>query len=270
MIDISILRAMVAAGAPVEAILLAVEADQKTEKARRLKDAQRKRLERERKSMDVQGRPDLSMDVQGRPGISMDVQGRPGISMDVQGRPGISMDVPKTVDSIGQFQTSRDVTRNEFPKRLHQADILENPDVTFCGSRCNLEVTLSSSTKILEREDKKEKERKTRARARVHKTLLADDWSPKPAHYAKGERAFIERKAEDMRNWAKSKGVMRVDWDATFHGFLRPRESKQGHTNGAGASLMDAFDSLIADAKKGAGDGDGPLLDLTPTRSSTS
>ena len=236
MIDISILRAMIAAGAPVEAILLAIEADQKTEKARRLKDTQRKRLERERKSKDVPGRPRKSMDVPGRPRTSMDV--------------------PKTVDPIGQSQTSRDVTRNEFPTRARAS------------------LTYLSSSKLLEREDKKEKERKkerkTRARARVHRTLLADDWSPKPAHYAKGERAFIERKAEDMRNWAKSKGVMRVDWDATFHGFLRPRESKQGHTNGAGASLMDAFDSLITDAKKGAGDGDGPLLDLTPTRSSTS
>ena len=176
--------------------------------------------------------------------------------MDVPGRPRTSMDVPKTVDPIGQSQTSRDVTRNEFPTRARAS------------------LTYLSSSKLLEREDKKEKERKkerkTRARARAHRTLLADDWSPKPAHYAKGERAFIERKAEDMRNWAKSKGVMRVDWDATFHGFLRPRESKQGHTNGAGASLMDAFDSLITDAKKGAGDGDGPLLDLTPTRSSTS
>ena len=74
MIDISILRAMIAAGAPVEAILLAIEADQKTEKARRLKDTQRKRLERERKSKDVPGRPE---EVHGRPRTSEDIHGRP-------------------------------------------------------------------------------------------------------------------------------------------------------------------------------------------------
>ena len=113
MIDISILRAMVAAGAPVEAILLAVEADQKTEKARRLKDAQRKQLERERKSMDVQGRPDLSMDVQGRPGIpwtSKDVRGFPWTSKDVRGFPWTSRRLLIPLDNFKRHAMLR-VTR---------------------------------------------------------------------------------------------------------------------------------------------------------------
>lgn len=39
--------------------------------------------------------------------------------------------------------------------------------------------------------------------------------------------------------------------------------------NGAGSGIMDTFDRLIAEAKTGPGSGDGPLLDLTPTRSGT-
>lgn len=151
MIDISILRAMAAAGAPVEVILAAIEVDQRSEiarvQARRLADAERQRLSRM---------------------------------------------------SHGQAVTPRDT-----------ADTNEA-----------LTSFLPSSKPI--ETNKKEEKKKVRG-GRVGKHLLPDDWTPKPVHYAKAEREFVEQKADDLRNWAKSKGIMRIDWDATFHGFLKPR-----------------------------------------------
>jgi hypothetical protein len=167
MIDISILRAMVAAGAPVEAVLAAVEADQLAEgvrvQARRLKDRDRQRLHR-------------------------------------------------------------------------HADIAESHTVTRSHSDTALSLSLSSSLLSVVSEGSKEgsKEVKTVVvEGRKRKTHLPDDWTVKATHYEKAnKRGFsesqVDQKADDMRNWAKSKGIMRVDWDATFHGFIRPRENAHG------------------------------------------
>jgi hypothetical protein len=161
MIDIAILRAMAAAGAPVEAILAAIEADQRSEiarvQARRLADKERQRRKRH-------------------------------------------------ADSIGQAVTPPDT-----------------PDIS-------LSLTSSLLTENIKENKKSKKERDPPAR----KTKLPDEWKPSETHYAKGDRAMVDQKADDMRNWAKSKGIMRVDWDATFHGFLRPRENSLFNGGGNG------------------------------------
>jgi len=155
MIDIKTLRAMAAAGATVDVILAAVEAELVAEgervQARRAKDAERQRRHRHADSTE-----------------------------------------------------SRPVTR----------------------SHSDGAVSLSSLTSNSKNTESKEVRKKERAR----KSLLPDDWQPKPTHYAKASAAYVDGKAEDMRNWAKSKAIMRADWDATFHGFLRPREVSRGTT----------------------------------------
>lgn len=194
MIDIAILRAMVAAGAPVEAILAAIEADQRAEiarvQARRIADRDRQRRHRHS-------------------------------------------------DTDGQDVTPRDGS---------------DTDAALSSSLS------SSKSSEIQKEKGRKKERSPR------KTMLPDDWMPKPSHYAKAMRSVVDQKADDMRNWAKSKGVMRVDWDATFHGFLRPRESNGG-VNGhrkPQSDVMDAFDRLD-DRAAGAAERGGPeIRDVTP------
>ena len=163
MINITTLRAMAAAGASVEVILAAVEAELMAEgvrvQARRAKDAERQRRRRHVDSDNV---------------------------------------APCHTESRGVTRTPRDE---------------------------NVSFLLSSSSE--NSTSKKEVRKKERAR----KTLLPDDWLPNPKHYAKGSRSYIDQKADDMRNWAKSKAIMRADWDATFHGFLRPREGFGGSSN---------------------------------------
>ena len=187
MIDIKILRAMANAGAPVDAILAAIEVDQSAEiarvQARRAADADRKR--RERKSKEVQGQSRTALD---------------------------------SLDAVGSYL----LTSN-----------LENSNI--------------------KQEDKKVRER------RATKTLLPDSWEPKPSHYAKAARALVDRKAEDLRNWAKSKAIMRADWDATFHGFLRPREGMNGHEPSAKRSgIMEAIGQHIETIRGWDGRGSEP------------
>lgn len=192
MIDIAILRAMVAAGAPVEAILAAIETDQRSEiarvQARRLADAERKRLSRM---------------------------------------------------SHGQPVTPRDTA-----------------DVTL---------SLTSSLTSSNTSENKQKEERKKVRGARGKHLLPDDWGPKPSHFAKAAAqgtSFVNRKADDMRDWAKSKAVMRADWDATFNGFLR-RDGKTEHVNGR-ADVMDAIDNLIDRAGGEAVEPSAEIRDITP------
>ncbi len=197
MIDIAILRAMVAAGAPVEVILAAIEVAQSAEiarvQARRLADAERQRRHRASRNVTVTAR-----------------------------------------DSDGQPVTPRD----------------------SCDTNLSYLPSLSSSS-----EAQKEERRKIRVRRGKH--LLPDNWEPKASHYEKADRAFVERKAQDLRDWARSKAVMRADWDATFNGFLKPRESNGERKNGAGNGVMEAFDSLIDRAGGGEIERDSEILDIT-------
>lgn len=63
-------------------------------------------------------------------------------------------------------------------------------------------------------------------RVRATKHPCPPDWKPKDAHYEAAAKLHIPRsavdaKAEDLRIWAGSTGALKVDWDLTFHGFLR-------------------------------------------------
>lgn len=76
------------------------------------------------------------------------------------------------------------------------------------------------------------KEKKPRA------SLLPADFQPKPAHFEKArelgrDEQFVRAKFEDMRIWATANGVLKVDWDATLHGFIR-RDAKDGNGTGQG------------------------------------
>lgn len=92
---------------------------------------------------------------------------------------------------------------------------------------------LSSVSQEPPKEENK-KEKKVRARNSQNVTLR-DDWQPNEGHFAAAEKrkispAGVGEIVEDMRFWAKSKGITRKDWDATFHGFIR-RDVKYGAMN---------------------------------------
>jgi hypothetical protein len=73
---------------------------------------------------------------------------------------------------------------------------------------------------ILKKDIKKEK------KVRATKQRLSPDWKPSEGHYEAAAklnipRSAVDDKAEDLRIWAGSTGATKVDWDLTFHGFLR-------------------------------------------------
>ncbi len=134
---------------------------------------------------------------------------------------------PKAIDATAERRRAKD--RARYRERIGIPPKPPFPPKTTETTEDG-KVSLSSST-TLENQTNTEVRKKERAR----KSLLPDDWQPKPQHYAKAEtqnqpRFHVEQKAEDMRNWARSKAIMRADWDATFFGFLRPPE--RGARNG--------------------------------------
>jgi hypothetical protein len=79
-------------------------------------------------------------------------------------------------------------------------------------------------------EDKDIKKVSKRAR-KANSTPLPVDWKPNESHTEAAAKMSIPKtavdaKAEDMRLWAQSSGALKVDWDATFHGFLRRDREK--------------------------------------------
>lgn len=71
---------------------------------------------------------------------------------------------------------------------------------------------------------KKDKDKSKKVRVAKHP--CPPDWKPTEAHFDAAEklripRTAVEAKAEDMRLWAGANGALKVDWDKTFHGFLR-------------------------------------------------
>lgn len=167
MIDITTLRAMAKAGASVDVILAAIEAELVAEgarvQARRAKDAERQRRSRHADS--------------------------------------------KTVTPC--HAESHPVTR----------------------SHSDMELSLTSSSFLTSTKEASKKEESKKERA--SKRQLPSDWVPKPAHYAKAKKlnhpdGYVDQKAEDLRDWARSKAIMRADWDATFNGFLKNRETTNG------------------------------------------
>lgn len=114
-----------------------------------------------------------------------------------------------------------------------------------------------------------EKEKKVRAR----KISCPPDWQPNANHFAKADELRIPRsavlaKAEDMRLWAKSTGALKVDWDATFHGFLRRDADKLRGKHETTGNVIAAADRLVermrqfdepAPGEVRGGEGQGPF-----------
>lgn len=111
-------------------------------------------------------------------------------------------------------------------------------------------LSLSSSTKIQEKEPKKERSRGSR---------IPPDWTPNVGHVAAGKKlgfteSQIVEQAEDMRLWAHSnehRAVARKsDWDLTFLAWMRRNKPNGAAKNGARSPTMAAADDLIARAKE--------------------
>lgn len=87
---------------------------------------------------------------------------------------------------------------------------------------------------------------KEEKKVRATKGRIPADWNPNAAHFEAAEklkipRAAVEAKAEDMRIWAGSTGALKVDWDLTFHGFLRRDAPKLAvHSVGAVMATLTA------------------------------
>ena len=146
---------------------------------------------------------------------------------------------PKAIDATAERRRAKDRERYILRRPPKSAETTETTEMK--------KVSLSSSTSLENSTSKQQESKKERAR----KSLLSEDWKPKPSHYAKAAKIgmpadLMLMKADDMRNWAKSKAIMRADWDATFHGFLRPREKTNGTHR---ESLVERADRLIEKAE---------------------
>ncbi len=180
MIDIATLRAMAAAGASVEVILAAVEAEIRAEGAR------------------VQASKELN---------------------------------------AARQQKWRDRQRNVTQRYVTSRNVTDDGSLSFL---------LTSSESASSKKESKKKER-------AKKSQLPDDWQPKPEHFSKvqNERLVLQ-KADEMRDWAKSKAIMRADWDATFNGFLSRAALKEGNRefNGAKQHPADLAFDLAGQARE--------------------
>jgi len=142
---------------------------------------------------------------------------------------------------------------------------------------CNDSFFLSSLSEKKRRKERKEDEQAKRGTRMVEAAeLSADYWQ-----FARSEGFDDTRIAQMWREfvdyWVAVPGQrgLKLNWSATWRNRVRDVKARRGISNGAikngsGVDVVDAFDSLISGAKTDAGDGDGPLLDLTPTSSKTS
>lgn len=132
-------------------------------------------------------------------------------------RAGRSTGIPQnSADVSAERRRARDRERKRLSAefRRNSAEIPQN-------SNSPLILTSLDSKK----EEKKESISKTRS-TKFRGIPLPADWHPNPKHLeAATKLGFTEKavldKAEDMRIWAGSGGKLKVDWDLTFHGFLR-------------------------------------------------
>lgn len=146
------------------------------------------------------------------------------------------------VDTATENRRAYDRERQRKIRELRRASA-DNPPTP------QTPLTLSSSQQeqTIEKEGKK-------VRAQKRKSAeLSPTWQPSEVHFETAAKMKISRdavlgKAEDMRIWAGSTGAMKVDWDLTFHGFLRRDASKlssqHGKSNGQ-SSVLAAADRLI-------------------------
>jgi hypothetical protein len=127
--------------------------------------------------------------------------------------------------------------------------------------------SLTSSSKSITKTVESKKER-------ARKCHLPADWKPKPSHYDLAEKykqpySFVDKKADDLRDWAIGKGTIRADWDRVFNGFLKP---KDGQFNGHGGPrpLQDDSKSIsraagrLAEAARSGKFSFGPVPSLLP------
>ena len=147
---------------------------------------------------------------------------------------------PKALDATAERRRAKD--RERYYLRRGPPNTPTPPKST--ETTVIEEVSLSSSLLSYEKStSNKEVSKKERAK----KNQLPDSWQPKPAHYLKAPASFVNRKAEDMRNWARSKAIVRADWDATFHGFLRPKETLNGQHR---KNLVEECNDLADEARE--------------------
>ena len=111
---------------------------------------------------------------------------------------------------------------------------------------------LNLSSLLFEKEATEEgsKEERIEKRARRKPAIpLPADWGAKEAHYAAAIRlgcpaSFVDGKAEDLRIWARSGDERKVDWDQTFHGFLRRDAENWKAKHAKTGNVVDAADRL--------------------------
>ena len=145
-----------------------------------------------------------------------------------------------------QARRDRDAVRQREWRASHSKS--HPVTVTNSDNTVSLSSLLSSSISTTNTQEKKVSKKE-----RARKSLLPVDWQPSEGHYTKAAAIgmanhTMHQKADDMRHWAASKGIMRADWDATFYGFLRPKE---GYANGNHRqSLSDMARDLADEARE--------------------
>jgi len=134
---------------------------------------------------------------------------------------------PKAVDATAERRRAKDRERHRLRNPPKSTETAESTVSTEPHNEALSSLLTSSENTSIKQESKKERATAPR------KIAIPDDWTPKPVHYAKAAEfqypeKFVDQQAHAMRNWAKSKGIRRVDWDATFHGFIKPKENNHG------------------------------------------
>jgi hypothetical protein len=175
---------------------------------------------------------------------------------------------PKAIDATAERRRAKD--RERYRLKHHPPFPPKPPKPPI--STETTEEALTSLLSYSISNTKKEESKKERAR----KCQLPADWKPKPSHYDLAEKhkqpdSFVDQKADDLRDWALGKGIMRSDWDRTFNGFLKPKE---GHFNGHGGPrpLQDDSKSIsraatkLAEAARRGEFGFGPIPSLLPRK----
>lgn len=74
-------------------------------------------------------------------------------------------------------------------------------------------------------------------KVRKRKQPLSAEFRPKESHFEAAaklsrDRQYVLDKFEDMRLWATANGIVKIDWDATLHGFLRRDAKNNEQANG--------------------------------------
>jgi len=124
---------------------------------------------------------------------------------------GHSADIPRTfADEQAERRRASDRERKRSVRRIPQ----NSADIPRTSEKV---LTLTSLTNTNSKKEKK---------VRAAKAALSADWTPSDSHFEAAaklgiSRKAVEWKAEDLRLWALSSGELKLNWDATFHGFLR-------------------------------------------------